>query len=72
MNSWKQFLGCVAMVASGLIIATQTRAQFPGAEGGAPPAERSVLAGEAPAAEAVPATSQSFCQCLGEAESAVV
>lgn len=72
MNSWKQFLGCVAMVASGLIIATQTRAQFPGAEGGVPPTEKSVLTGEAPAAEAAPAANPSFCQCVGEAESAAV
>lgn len=72
MNSWKQFLGCVAMFVSGLIIATQTRAQFPGAEGGAPPAERSVLAGVGMAGEAAPPASQTFCQCVGEAESAAV
>lgn len=72
MNSWKQFLGCIAMVASGLIIATQTRAQFPGAEGGAPPAERSVLTGEGMAVAAAPPASQTFCQCVGEAESAAV
>jgi len=73
MNSVKQFLNCAVMIALGLIISTQSRAQFSGGpEGGAPVAEHSLLAAEGPVAEVPRPAPQNFCKCVGEADSAAV